>query len=416
MIAAVIFNKTAQCHFLCDLLFFKGLGYFVLESSVLSELNACESENKRRRKKEKDFLRIGGNDRLVKLPLSCDALQRVPFFDSLILVVNYSVFAFFVFLISDAFCLLFPESKAVNTSAIWVVGALILQIHIITKISLQKLAASELLTERNTLLCASALFFLLAITFCAFSDKIVDLNFDQGYSQFVVSLDHFLLANGFGHLFSSDFHSPLMLMLSLSLLYALVASAMFFPLLQFSSLYIHSDECSVSFRFLLHFAFFAPFLIVLLFLRPISDHLIENDFLSFAQLRMLRFVSVLFWVILRIAIAKVILQTFLNRPKMQMTDYAKDSKENRQRKVAFFASYVCVTSLQYILPVLATLSTALLLKCFDRFATGETEHQTILNVILNYKLQEPIWNFSLILLLSTQFFVGLIGIIGERSF
>uniref|UniRef100_A0A183BJW4 7TM_GPCR_Srx domain-containing protein n=1 Tax=Globodera pallida TaxID=36090 RepID=A0A183BJW4_GLOPA len=96
MIAAAIFNKTAHCRSLCDFLFFKGLNYFLLEPS------------------------------------------QVPFFDLLILVTNYTFFSILVYIISDVYCLLFPESKEINTSTIWLVGAFILQIHILTKISVQK--------------------------------------------------------------------------------------------------------------------------------------------------------------------------------------------------------------------------------------------------------------------------------------
>uniref|UniRef100_A0A914HIF5 Gustatory receptor n=1 Tax=Globodera rostochiensis TaxID=31243 RepID=A0A914HIF5_GLORO len=418
MIAAAIFNKTAHCRSLSDFLFFKGLNYFLLEPSVLSKSNACEGDNKRKRKRENVSGQNETEHRLIQLPLNCDALQRVPFFDLLILVTNYTFFSILVYIISDVYCLLFPESKEINTSTIWISGAFILQIHILTKISVQKVASRELFVdERNTLLCASAIFFLIAFTFCAFSDKIVDLDFGRGYEQFFASLSHYLLSSGFGHI-DSNAHSPIMFMVSISLLYSVVASAMFFPVLQYSSLYMDSDKCGAAIRFLLHVTFLAPLGIVLLYLRPMVEHLTENEYFMYAQLRMVRFVAVFFWAILRLSTTKVILRTFLNQPKDKISEYARDrlNEENCQRKVAHFASYACVTSLQYVLPVFITLSATLLLRSLDRFAHGETEHQTILNVILSHEVQEPLWKFASIMLLSTQFLVGVVGIVGKRTF
>jgi len=50
-------------------------------------------------------------DRLICLPLNLNALEGVPFFDSLIWTFNYSCFALFVFVLSDLYNLVFPENK-----------------------------------------------------------------------------------------------------------------------------------------------------------------------------------------------------------------------------------------------------------------------------------------------------------------
>ena len=90
-----------------------------------------------------------------------------------------------------------PISLALNTSLLWVLAALILQINvkhsftskfknpffasqILAKITFQKMAAQELIVERNTLLCASALLFLASVTFCAFCDKFADISIGEG--------------------------------------------------------------------------------------------------------------------------------------------------------------------------------------------------------------------------------------------
>jgi hypothetical protein len=110
-----------------------------------------------------------------------------------------------VYITSDIYSLLFPQDKGLigkydhllylfatkfnfeklllldlNTSLIWIICSLLLQIHVVMRIAFEKASSPQLFPERNILICALGLFFLGSMLLNIFVDKIIDMNFVQG--------------------------------------------------------------------------------------------------------------------------------------------------------------------------------------------------------------------------------------------
>uniref|UniRef100_A0A914KU26 Uncharacterized protein n=1 Tax=Meloidogyne incognita TaxID=6306 RepID=A0A914KU26_MELIC len=201
LLSASVFGKIQGRLSLCDIFVFKGLYYYLLEGTLFPRLvkhkrvqqqkgNYQGGNGKRRgintsqkatnNKSSIEKMGEEQKDRLIRLPLNLNALEGVPFFDSLIWTFNYSCFALFVFVLSDLYNLVFPENKDLNASMIWTFCALILQIHILLNIAFEKVSLAELFPERNTLICATGLFFLGSLLFNAFADQFLDIEISKG--------------------------------------------------------------------------------------------------------------------------------------------------------------------------------------------------------------------------------------------
>lgn len=76
---------------------------------------------------------------------------------------------------------------------------------------------------------------------------------------------------------------------------------------------------------------------------------------------------VILWSALRFLSGRSHLQAFLNQPQskiLELNHGGQMRSEEKQRRIAYYASYTCVAALQFYAPVFLTLSTALLLKSF----------------------------------------------------
>nr|CAD2183673.1 unnamed protein product [Meloidogyne enterolobii] len=464
LLSASVFGKIQGRLSLCDIFVFKGLYYYLLEGSLFPRLvkhkqvqqqkgnNQGGSSSKRRgtstsqkatNNKSTEKLGEEQKDRLICLPLNLNALEGVPFFDSLIWTFNYSCFALFVFVLSDLYNLVFPENKDLNASMIWTFCALILQIHILLNIAFEKVSLAQLFPERNTLICATGLFFLGSLLFNAFADQFLDIEISKGYLNFINSLNDFLQEHGFQPLFSSSSRSPLLFLVCLALIFSIILSAFFFPLLQYTSLYFDffEDEDeergfkNIFVRCVLHFSFLAPVGVLLLFLRPIVEQILETQFITHEQLKSLRLLALFTTLFARIYSSRICLQTFLDKPKKVLIEYSFRNlkEEEKQRKVANYASYACTAALQHYMPIAIILSTGLILKNLadvsfssllyqSTTTTSSTTTNTLLdkkfillNILFSKEFHEPLWTLALTTLICGQCLICLFGVIMRKT-
>uniref|UniRef100_A0A915E1E7 Uncharacterized protein n=1 Tax=Ditylenchus dipsaci TaxID=166011 RepID=A0A915E1E7_9BILA len=119
--------------------------------------NKTTTQVRKREKRKKFASDIGKEDaienepiRLVRLPLTSNALEGVPFFSSLTWTIDYFIFA----------------------------------LTVLGKLTALKMSLSELSAERNLILCFAAIFFLVSMIFTMFMDQFMDIGFQQGFLLF----------------------------------------------------------------------------------------------------------------------------------------------------------------------------------------------------------------------------------------
>lgn len=74
---------------------------------------------------------VDENERLLRIPLTSNALEGVPLFTTLIWTFNYFVFAILVYTISDLFTFIFPFNQDRNTSLVWIFCAIFFLVHVL---------------------------------------------------------------------------------------------------------------------------------------------------------------------------------------------------------------------------------------------------------------------------------------------
>uniref|UniRef100_A0A914MJ04 Uncharacterized protein n=1 Tax=Meloidogyne incognita TaxID=6306 RepID=A0A914MJ04_MELIC len=218
--------------------------------------------------------------------------------------------------------------------------------------------------------------------------------------------------------------------------------AFFFPLLQYTSLYFdffEEEEWERGFRNIfvscvLHFSFLAPVGVLLLFLRPIVEQILETQFITHEQLKSLRLLALFTTLFARIYSSRICLQTFLDKPKKILIEYSfKNLKdEEKQRKVANYASYACTAALQHYMPIAIILSTGLILKNLADVSFSSLLYQSttttssttttlldkkfiLLNILFSKEFHEPLWTLALTTLICGQCLICLFGVIMRKT-
>lgn len=127
-------------------------------------------------------------------------------------------------------------------------------------------------------------------------------------------------------------------------------------------------------KFLLNLSFAMPFLLILLWIKPLSrDYLTVRVFkgmatpiLSEEAFETIRLGAVVFAVLLRFLLMPVYLQAYLNlayhRIEEQKKEAGRITNVDLQKKISSIFYYLCVVTLQYVAPILMCLYFALMYK------------------------------------------------------
>ena len=98
--------------------------------------------------------------------------------------------------------------------------------------------SEALYPERNMIICFSAIFFFIAMSFVMFSDAFMDIGFLKGYVNLTKSLNAYLNGQGLANVFDTVERSPVVLLVVLSAMFTIIASTVLFPSFQYASFYL----------------------------------------------------------------------------------------------------------------------------------------------------------------------------------
>uniref|UniRef100_A0A915E2C6 Uncharacterized protein n=1 Tax=Ditylenchus dipsaci TaxID=166011 RepID=A0A915E2C6_9BILA len=207
-----------------------------------------------------------------------------------------------------------------------------------------------------------------------------------------------------------------------------------FPNFQYASLFLESlERCSPAKKVALYTTFFLPLISFLTFVKPVKTHIIMSTRMTDDFYETFRILIIILWAAMRCATAKIHLQTFLDMPKAKIIELTQNSQmkeEERQRKVAHYASYSCVSLLQYFVPVLITLAVALLLKSLGDIKVGslmnmknplQSDQQNsgkdygALQPFLDKEIQKAFWTLLTTLCVGINSVLCVCGVIFKRT-
>ncbi|KAG7307978.1 hypothetical protein JYU34_006605 [Plutella xylostella] len=289
-------------------------------------------------------------------------------------MVDFSLYASIVYVLSEAYNSVFPQKDDLNLSMVWCLLVVLFSFKILLSLTKQYFTSEESMGERSTCIVSFCVFLLIAMMILIVDDKNLEVGVDPAYDSFHDNASKFLQNQG---LTSVGPASKLILKFSMAVWAALIGTLFTFPGLRVARMHWDSlHYCSENkIKTLLHNCNFAmPFILVLLWVRPITrDYLTERIFSGMEKPLMtsqafdtLRLSLLVLTVVLRLCLMPRCLQAYLDmaqrRLDAQKNEAGRITNIELQKKVASVFYYLCVVALQYICPIIMCLYFGLMYK------------------------------------------------------
>lgn len=305
------------------------------------------------------------------------ALHYFPEFQWL---VDFTVAATIVYLITEIYYSLFEPSGEMNISVVWCLLVLAFVIKVLFSLTAHYFKVEEG-GERSLCITFAFFFFVKAMAILIVTENYLEFGLETGFANFSDSAVQFLENQG---LESQGPISKLTFKLILALLCSLIGAFLTFPGLRLAQMHLDALTLTTAkvTQTLLHINFLAPLIMVLLWVKPITKDYIMNPTLGKESVPLmtentydtLRLWAILLLCALRLAMMRHHLQAYLHLAQKGVSQMKKEagriSTVDLQKMVARVFYYLCVIALQYMAPLVMLLHTTLLLKTLGGHTWG----------------------------------------------
>lgn len=241
-------------------------------------------------------------------------------------------------------------------------------------LTVQYFRSQDSIGERSTCIVTGFTYLLLAMIILIVDENTLEVGLDRAYSSFNASASQFLEVQGIS---SSGPASKIIVKFTIAVTCGLLGAMFTFPGLRMARMHWDSLKYCDTNRFLkvlLNISFALPFILVILWIKPISrDYLTSRTFsgmdqplLSSDAFDTIRLGLVIVAVVLRIALMPIYLQAYLNLAYHRLEEQKKEAGRitniELQKKISSIFYYLCVVTLQYVAPILMCLFLALMYK------------------------------------------------------
>nr|CAG4651740.1 EOG090X04CK [Triops cancriformis] len=293
---------------------------------------------------------------------------------------NYNGFSAILVNIVDVAYYVLPKAKdEVNLSMFWCMLLLGFSVKLLFSIAGLYFKSTEAAAERSVVIVSGFAFFVLALGLLIISEENLELGLDKAYSKFNESASVFLEINS---LDSEGPASKLMLKLVFAVYCGISGALLTFPGLRVSRM--HSDALDYNaerpaVKMWLHLNFIMPFLVAMLWVKPIARHYFTVRIftgMSEPLLTESAFDTIRIWFcvaccVMRLTALPVYLQAYLNLAERQLQAWKKEAGKTTnvelQKTVARVYYYLCVVALQYVAPICMCLAFTYIYKTMGGF-------------------------------------------------
>ncbi|CAJ0949154.1 unnamed protein product, partial [Mesorhabditis belari] len=435
LIVVCILSKCSTRFSLVKAYIVRGLYRFVAPSNdELRALMPGKKETKpRQRRKQREEEETEGFNIPKNLPLQLKMapveeveLQNFAFYSSVFWLSLYTPLACFVYMISEIWKFVYPESQDTNVSVFWLIIGAAFTLQILAQLTAFYWTADD---ERGLLLSFGALYFLGSVMVALWADRILDINLLKAYDHFTAQAQAAISQENSGSPIEVINKNPLLLYLSLATLFSLLSTMLVFPNFRYATMYsralIVADPLN---KFLLHLSFLMPSLCLLLFLKPIKFYLVDGprQLLTEPQLEILRVYVTIGSLLCRLLLRRAHLQSFLDLSYDKLYQLQRESGHVRnvhlQSMIYRYYSYLCAAVVQYLTPALLSFFFALLLKTTGELSWLGTRSETLvedsadvprlsLRLLFDKSVCKACWSLALVITTGINFSISLIGLI-----
>uniref|UniRef100_A0A6M2DWU7 Putative transmembrane protein n=1 Tax=Xenopsylla cheopis TaxID=163159 RepID=A0A6M2DWU7_XENCH len=282
-------------------------------------------------------------------------------------LVDFALYSSIVYSITEVYHYYVPLVDEMNLSMLWCILMLGFCLKLLVTLTLQYFKSPESIGERSTCIVTGLSYLLIAMIILIIDENNLELGLEKAYSSFNENAAIFLNSQ---ELNSGGPASKLIIKFFLALWCGLLGALFTFPGLRMARM--HWDCLKINkdnriFQLLLNISFALPFLLVILWIKPVSrDYLTVRIFSGMTQplltenaFETIRLIAVVVVVILRLVLMPMYLQTYLNMAYYRLEEQKKEAgritNKELQKKVAAVFYYLCVVSVQYVAPILICL-------------------------------------------------------------
>lgn len=295
-------------------------------------------------------------------------------------LVDFSVYAGIVYMCSEIFHYFYPLKHEINLSMVWCLLVVFFALKLLSSLTVLYFQSEESIGERSMVIVACLVYLLIAMIVLIIDERILETGLEDAYTSFNASASKFLTEQG---LPSSGPASKIVVKFFLALSCGLLGSLFTFPGLRMAKMHWDSLKYCRGNRLLqilLNLSFVLPFILVILWIRPISrDYLTVRVFEGMQQpllkphvFETLRLLLVIFVVIVRFALMPIYLQSYLNLAYDKILDLRKEAGRitnvEFQKKISSIFYYLCVVTLQFAAPLILCLYLTLMYKSLGGFS------------------------------------------------
>ncbi|XP_041970468.1 transmembrane protein 161B [Aricia agestis] len=328
---------------------------------------------------------------LETAPVTALDVVHLRFYTEYIWIVDFSLYTAIVYIMSEVYTSVFPLKDEFNLSMVWCFLVVLFSFKILLSLTKQYFTSEESIGERSTCIVAFCVFLLIAMMVLIVDENKLEVGVDPAYDSFHENASKFLENQG---LSSVGPASKLILKFSFAVWAAIIGTLFTFPGLRIARMHFDSlryyNENKVK-QLLLNLNFALPFVLVLLWIKPVTRHYItvrifsgiEKPLMTSDAFDTLRLVLVVVTVVLRIVLMPRQLQAYLDMAQRKLDQQKKEAGRitniDLQKKIASVFYYLCVVALQYICPIVMCLYLTLMYKTLggyswtSLFYEGQTE-------------------------------------------
>lgn len=294
-------------------------------------------------------------------------------------LVDFSLYAAIVYTISEIYTFFFPMKEEFNLSMLWCLLVVFFAFKLLASLTVQYFQSEESIGERSTCIVTGLVYLLIAMMILIVPETTLEVGLDHAYRSFNESASVFLEAQGLN---SSGPASKIVVKFFIAVSCGILGALFTFPGLRMARMHWDSLKfCQdrITLKFLLNLSFAMPFLLVLLWIKPLTrDYLTVRVFagmsaplLSAEAFETVRLAAVVFAVLLRFLLMPVYLQAYLNlayhRIEEQKKEAGRITNVDLQKKITSIFYYLCVVTLQYVAPILMCLYFTLMYKTLGEY-------------------------------------------------
>ncbi|XP_059052927.1 transmembrane protein 161B [Achroia grisella] len=278
---------------------------------------------------------------LETAPVTPLDVVHLRFYTEYLWIVDFSLYTSIVYIMSEVYTSIFPLKDEFNLSMVWCFLVVLFSLKILLSLTKQYFTSEESIGERSTCIVAFCIFLLIAMMVLIVDDSNLEVGVDPAYDSFYENASKFLENQGLSSVYYGD-----------SKVKALLLNA----------------------------NFAMPFMLVLLWVRPITRHYLtvrvfsgmEKPLMTSDAFDTLRLVLLVCTVVLRLGLMPRQLQAYLDmaqrRLDLQKKEAGRITNIDLQKKIASVFYYLCVVALQYICPIVMCLYMALIYKTLGGYS------------------------------------------------